>query len=240
MRSGRQALASETRKGAMGVDTSKCSQIYEDGSSFKGQCKDGKFHGKGKMRWASGDSYEGHYCDGLMHGQGRYKHADGGRFHGQFSGNLREGYGVFTYGSGILYEGEWKEDKPDGNGRVLYPGGEMVNTKFKCGVQDMEGLDGQLEPGLRRVDQLALPPMPGTAGGLAVGDLAVPALPPPPLPALPDRQPASLADGIVGSASAVRLPMLPPPDSGAGATLSSVGSSTGPLSVMTPPPPLPH
>jgi hypothetical protein len=44
-----------------------------------------------------------------------------------------------------------QEDVPDGKGRVLYPGGDIVNTKFKAGAQDMEGLDGQAaQPGCYR------------------------------------------------------------------------------------------
>mmetsp|Transcript_50046 Transcript_50046/g.107713 ORF Transcript_50046/g.107713 Transcript_50046/m.107713 type:complete len:260 (-) Transcript_50046:187-966(-) len=249
----------------MGIDTSKCEQLYEDGSRFHGQVKNGKFHGRGKMVWSSGESYEGYFAEGLMHGQGKYKHSDGGRYQGQFRGNLREGYGIFTFSNGILYEGGWKEDKPEGTGRVLYPGGEIVNTTFKNGAQDMGGLNGQLDAGSNnnmQQDLLPLPPLPGTGGGLALENFAISRRPPPSLPALPDRGEGS-SPALTGSPSrgagvgaltdspgqaspggaadaAARLPMLapPPPLPGHNSSLSSMSIGTSPLGRKGQPSPL--
>lgn len=125
------------------VDFKMCTQEYEDGSLFHGQCERGKFSGKGKMVWCKkegdrvAETYDGFYKDGLMHGQGVYTHSDKSRYMGQYRLNVREGYGVFTFHDGSLYEGQWKADKPHGDGRVIYPGGEIVDTTFTTGQQDM-------------------------------------------------------------------------------------------------------
>jgi len=118
-------------------DLTWCTQEYEDGSVFHGQCRRGLFNGRGRMHWANGDYYEGLYESGLMHGQGTYRHADGTRYQGQFTENLREGYGICTFTTGSLYEGTWLKDKPEGEGRVLYPSGEVVVSTFKEGLQEL-------------------------------------------------------------------------------------------------------
>lgn len=127
---------------AIGVDPYLCTQEYEDGSVFHGQCRGGMLNGQGKMVWANGDTYEGTYMDGVMHGQGIYKHSDGSRYQGQFRSNLRDGYGVFTFTDGSLYEGAWCADHPEGEGRVMYPGGELMTASFKEGLRIFDEFPG--------------------------------------------------------------------------------------------------
>jgi hypothetical protein len=135
--------------GAAFSDLSLCTQEYADGSIFKGQCRDGRFHGAGSMTWKNGDevrdTYVGQFECGYMHGQGTYSHASGGRYQGQFARSQRSGYGVFTFVSGVLYEGKWKIDVPEGDGRVIYPHGEIVNTTFTNGEQDFMEDDWRMQ-----------------------------------------------------------------------------------------------
>lgn len=147
-------------------DFTRCTQEFEDGSVFHGQCRKGMFHGQGHMRWANFDDYKGQYVDGLMEGQGVYTHATGERYQGQFRGSLRDGYGVFTFTDGALYDGEWVADKPEGEARVIYPGGEIIISKFRNGVQDL----GETQPAYaqRKVNPTManlplLPPLPESA-----------------------------------------------------------------------------
>ena len=45
-------------------------QFLNDGGSYEGEYKDGKFHGQGTETWSDGDKYEGEFKDGKRHGQG--------------------------------------------------------------------------------------------------------------------------------------------------------------------------
>merc|ERR1719217_676528 len=129
----------------MGVDVSKAKQEYEDGSYFHGQCRDGRFHGKGIFKFGqcigpqdrpnhfkhkgckhAEGKYDGMFADGCMHGQGTYYYPCGGRYQGQFRMSLRDGYGVYTWPDGSLYEGTWVQDQPEGDGRVIHNTGEIV------------------------------------------------------------------------------------------------------------------
>jgi len=126
----------------MSLSFSKSTQLYSDDSLYRGQVKDGRMHGVGRMEWTGGDSYEGPWKEGLMDGTGVYKFANGSRYQGQFKGNLRDGYGIFTYNDGSLYEGQWKNDKPHGTGKTIYPNGHVTAGEFKEGEQDVQGISG--------------------------------------------------------------------------------------------------
>jgi hypothetical protein len=53
--------------------------VFEDGSSYAGQLKDGKKHGPGIYIWADGAEYQGEFKDGEPNGEGLYLYADGRR-----------------------------------------------------------------------------------------------------------------------------------------------------------------
>ncbi|CAE8588809.1 unnamed protein product [Polarella glacialis] len=138
-------------------DKHRCTQEYEDGSVFKGQVRKGKFNGTGTMTWADGDEYEGLYAEGMMHGQGVYRYSTGGRYQGQFRENTRSGYGVYAFADGHLYEGSWQEDVPEGEGRVIYSSGEILNTHFKAGNQNMAKLENMVRQAAEREESGLLP-----------------------------------------------------------------------------------
>eukprot|EP00929_Paragymnodinium_shiwhaense_P065805 TRINITY_DN32967_c0_g1_i1.p1 TRINITY_DN32967_c0_g1~~TRINITY_DN32967_c0_g1_i1.p1 ORF type:complete len:401 (-),score=90.86 TRINITY_DN32967_c0_g1_i1:126-1328(-) len=141
----------------MGVDFSKATQTYDDGSIFRGQCQQGRFHGKGVFKfgkclgpddrpqeykhkgcWHEHGKYDGAFQEGFMHGQGIYYYPCGGRYQGQFRSSLRDGYGVYTWPDGNLYEGHWRQDQPEGEGRVMHNSGELITTTFAAGEQDFD------------------------------------------------------------------------------------------------------
>ena len=68
--------------------------IYEDGSEYKGNFKNGKFDGIGIYHWPidpetkTGHSYKGFWLDGKMHGKGEFYHKDGMKMKGAFANNL--------------------------------------------------------------------------------------------------------------------------------------------------------
>ena len=47
-------------------------ETYEDGSSYVGVFKDGKYHGQGTFTWSDRDKYVGEFKDGKQHRQGTY------------------------------------------------------------------------------------------------------------------------------------------------------------------------
>ena len=94
--------------------------IWENGSSYKGEWKDGKKHGQGKFTYGKGkgkgDEYVGEWKDGKMHGQGTQtlKDEDAGVF-AKFKGEWI--YGIEW--NGIFYN-------TDGSILVKYVNGELI------------------------------------------------------------------------------------------------------------------
>lgn len=81
-------------------------------STYRGEWKNNKRHGKGKHNWANGDYYEGEYVDDQREGYGIYQFASGERYEGEWKDDLREGKGtVYSKDGNVLLEGQWAADK---------------------------------------------------------------------------------------------------------------------------------
>ena len=50
---------------------------YGDGSTYDGELKDDKFHGKGTYTYPEGSKYEGEWKNHARHGQGKITYLDG-------------------------------------------------------------------------------------------------------------------------------------------------------------------
>ena len=120
---------------------------FSDETSYKGEWKDGEYHGQGIFSDSAGDdNYKGKWKNGKMHGQGIRTYYDGvqkrklkgefkdNRLHGlgsektknwERSGNWKNGelhgQGTFTNLMGDKYEGEFKDGGKHGHGIVTYP-----------------------------------------------------------------------------------------------------------------------
>ena len=89
-------------------------ESYDDGSSYKGNFKDGLYHGQGTFTWANGDKYEGEF-------------EEGARIKGTYTWpEKREGY---MY----KYIGEFKNNEFEGEGTAYYVGGETESGIWKNG-----------------------------------------------------------------------------------------------------------
>jgi hypothetical protein len=89
----------------------------KDGSTYEGETKDGKPHGRGKQTWVDGETYEGDFANNVPHGKGKSINANGDVYEGGFSHNKYHGKGKKTYADGgassgcAVEEGKWKDGK---------------------------------------------------------------------------------------------------------------------------------
>lgn len=47
--------------------------VYPQIGTYNGQMKDGKFHGKGVMKWVDGSFYDGEFSEHKRHGLGVFR-----------------------------------------------------------------------------------------------------------------------------------------------------------------------
>jgi len=141
--------------------------IYDSGSKYVGEWKDGKLNGQGTMTWANGDKYVGEWKDGKKNGQGTLTYPSGGKYVGEFKDGKKNGKGTFTYADGSKEEVEWKdgkeveiektntdnsEEKPEsegkgcikgdcenGQGTYIYDSGSKYVGEYKDGWRDGQG-----------------------------------------------------------------------------------------------------
>ena len=80
--------------------------------------------------WENGTRYIGEWKDGKQHGQGTYTFPDGKKYVGEFKDGKWNGQGIFTISDGTMYVGEFKDGTDwnttgyDKNGNIT---GKWVN-----------------------------------------------------------------------------------------------------------------
>ena len=94
--------------------------LWENGTKYMGEWKDGKKHGQGtftygKGKW-EGDKYEGEFKVGYRNGQGTYTWSDGDKYVGEFKDDKPNGKGTYTWSDGRMYEGEFEDGIKHGQG----------------------------------------------------------------------------------------------------------------------------
>ena len=96
----------------------KCEVLNENlNESYRGDCKRGLAHGKGKAKGA--DVYEGSFKKGKPHGKGTCKYQSGATYTGYWKDGKRNGHGTFKDADGGEYKGDWSEDLKDGEGKYF-------------------------------------------------------------------------------------------------------------------------
>ncbi len=96
-------------------------QWYQNGektSTFIGNLRNGKMHGKGKAIWSSGNIYEGDWVNGKQEGKGKKTWADGYVYQGEYSNGKQNGQGKIRQANGSVYQGGWLDSKPNGYGKL--------------------------------------------------------------------------------------------------------------------------
>lgn len=84
-------------------------------SSYRGDFRAGKKHGKGIKVMQNGDRYAGEFANDYRHGKGIYSWGEhtpwaGDRYEGEYQQDKRHGWGVYSWESGDRYEGPWEND----------------------------------------------------------------------------------------------------------------------------------
>lgn len=95
--------------------------VFKDGSKYDGDWKADNFEGQGEFTWPSGAVYNGSFKNGQREGEGSYKYKDLADFAGMCSNDLIHGSGAFTWKDGRRYEGEWVNGSENGMGFCVYP-----------------------------------------------------------------------------------------------------------------------
>ena len=128
---------------------------------YKGQFKNGKWHGKFKstnflkrnkerhfttifnnnkilsemeeIKYPNGDVYFGESKNGKYHGQGTFKSHYGSKYVyvGEWKNNTQHGKGTITFVGGEKYIGQWKNDAKHGNGTHTWPNGDKYVGGWK-------------------------------------------------------------------------------------------------------------
>ena len=91
-------------------------ESYNDGSSYKGNFKNGVYHGQGTYTWSNGEEYIGNWVDGKRSGHGVYTWQE-----------KRKGY----Y---LKYDGDFIDNEMTGKGTMYIVGGEKYVGDIKNGI----------------------------------------------------------------------------------------------------------
>jgi len=128
-------------------EADSCKVLFKEISgTYKGDCKDGLAHGKGKA--VGEDTYNGEFKNGLPDGKGKYTYKDGNMFLGHWVNGLKQGEGKFTYytnGKANVLEGFWQNGEYVGKTSPE----EMFRVTNQTGIghysiKKTEGDDGKI------------------------------------------------------------------------------------------------
>jgi len=110
--------------------------VWENGSKYKGEWRNGEMHGLGTLTWTTGGVYKGEWKDGVRFGAGAYYYADGNIYIGGWNDNKRHFWGGIKYesngnirfgmyNSGVLNGAGWLVGKGGTNQIEMWDRGEM-------------------------------------------------------------------------------------------------------------------
>ena len=84
---------------------------YSNGKIYEEKNKEGKKHGKGKMKYPNGDEFEGNCSNGVKSGKGTYSYKNGDKYIGNFVKDKKEGMGEFFFADSRYYKEEFKNNQ---------------------------------------------------------------------------------------------------------------------------------
>ena len=110
-----------------------------DGITFKGQFKNNKLNGQGKVILSNGLKFEGQFKNDFLNGQGKMTSPKGYVYEGEWKNQKRDGQGKVTFDTGQFYEGEWKNNKYHGQGKYDYADGSYYIGSWENGNKHGKG-----------------------------------------------------------------------------------------------------
>ncbi|RHY73055.1 hypothetical protein DYB30_000666 [Aphanomyces astaci] len=121
--------------------------VWVKGSTYEGEFRGGKKHGKGLMVFGEGGSYDGMFADNVFSGRGVRSYANGDRFDGEWKHGMWWGMGHLCRVDGESYVGECKRNLfhttslVGGVGRRTFRGGAgSYEGGYRHGLQHGKGL----------------------------------------------------------------------------------------------------
>lgn len=114
------------------------SMFYRNGSSYRGEFKNGMNHGKGTMLYHNGDIFTGEWKENDKEGFGKTIFQDGSHFTGYYKKSKRHGKGKFA-NANFVYECDWVNGEPDGEGIIDDNLGYRYEGGIKNGLRHGKG-----------------------------------------------------------------------------------------------------
>ena len=108
--------------------------LWENGTKYMGEWKDGKRHGQGNMTYATDVS-----SNFTLQKNNVLTFHDGSKFVGKWKNGKRHGQGTYTWSDGDKYVGEFKDDKPNGKGTYTWSDGRKYEGEFEDGIKHGQG-----------------------------------------------------------------------------------------------------
>jgi hypothetical protein len=108
-------------------------------STYRGELRNGRPHGDGRLELHTGASYEGGWAAGLMEGQGSLQLESGDIYVGKFAQGKFHGHGRHEAPNGIVYEGAFANGERHGVGVITSPTQEQRTTTWVNGREVREG-----------------------------------------------------------------------------------------------------
>jgi len=112
---------------------------YADLSTYTGQYKEGKRHGRGRLVFKDGSLYEGLFVDDKFSIWGFHIHPGGDFYSGEYKDGLPNGTGHFDNGDNVIYDGSWKDGKQNGHGVEVQVGKATYVGQFKNSMKEGYG-----------------------------------------------------------------------------------------------------
>ena len=87
---------------------------------YNGSFLNGKYNGKGELKFKNWDNYIVEFEEGKICGHGVFDYKNGSRYEGNFKNGLRNGFGKFSFKNGNIYEGFFEDGQFNGFGIYYY------------------------------------------------------------------------------------------------------------------------
>ena len=130
---------------AVTVQSSQPSSItLQDGSTYNGEIRDGKPHGKGTLTYTASNpsgykQYEGDFAGGVPHGEGIMLWRTNAKYDGQWENGVMKGTGTFLEANGTRYNGAMQNNQYQGHGTITTPDSTVYTGQFVRGAAEGQG-----------------------------------------------------------------------------------------------------